>query len=226
MQIVKLLIGQTVAFFALFALCLFLPAGSLAWPAGWTFLALFFGFFVGVNIWLYRHNPGLLQERLSLSRKDQKGWDKLFFPLLLLASVAWLVFISLDASRFHWTPVPGWLQMLGTLILLASFYLLFLTFRENSYLSTVVRIQAERGHSVVSSGPYRFMRHPMYAGILLFVIGTSLLLGSGYGVLAGLVFVLALARRAVLEERMLRAELQGYEAYMQQVRYRLIPHVW
>ncbi len=226
MQIVKLLIGQTVVFFALFALCLFLPAGSLAWPAGWIFLVLFFGFFVGVDTWLYGHNPGLLQERLSLTRKDQKGWDKLFFPMLLLASLAWLIFISFDAGRFHWSSVPGWLQTFGALTLLASFYLLFLTFRENSYLSTVVRIQAERGHSVVSSGPYRFMRHPMYAGMLLFVIGTSLLLGSGYGVLAGLVFVLAVARRAVLEERVLREELQGYEAYMQQVKYRLIPYVW
>ena len=226
MRILKLLIGQTVAFFVLFALCLFLPAGSLTWPAGWVFLILFFGFFVGVNSWLLKHNPGLVEERLSLGRADQKGWDKVFFPLLLAASLAWLAFIAFDASRFHWSPVPAWLPGIGALTLLGSFALLFLTFRENSFLSTVVRIQEERGHAVVSSGPYHYLRHPMYAGILLFVIGTSLLLGSGYGVLAGLIYVLALARRAVLEEHVLREELQGYEAYMHQVKYRLIPHVW
>src|SRR5690348_13117310 len=138
MQIVKALIGQTAGFFALFALSLFLPAGTLAWPAGWIFLALFFGFFVAVNLWLLRHNPGLLQERMRLARPDQKGWDKLLFPLLLVATLLWLVFMALDAVRLHWSGMPVWLQEAGAVVLLGSFYLLFLTFRENSYLSTVV----------------------------------------------------------------------------------------
>lgn len=210
----------------LFALSLFFPAGTLSWPAGWIYLALFFAFFLSVNAWLYRHNPGLLRERMSLSRSDQKGWDKILFPLLLVLPLAWLVFISMDAVRFHWSPVPLWLQAVGGVILLCSFAFFFLTFRENSYLSPVVRIQKDRGHTVVSTGPYHYVRHPMYSGFLPFMIGTSLFLGSWYGVLLGLSFIFLVARRAVLEERTLQKELLGYAEYMAQVKYRLIPHVW
>ena len=217
---------QFVGFFVLFALALFLPAGTMAWLAGWIFLGLFFSFFLLTNLWLARHNPGLLQERTRLGTSDQQGWDKVLFPLLLVAPFAWLVFMSLDAVRFHWSPLPVWLQAAGAVILLCSFYLLFLTFRENSYLSTVVRVQADRGHTVVSTGPYHFVRHPMYAGMLVFMIGTSLLLGSGYGLVVGLIFILMVARRAVLEEHTLQEALPGYRAYMTQVKYRLVPYVW
>jgi protein-S-isoprenylcysteine O-methyltransferase Ste14 len=223
---VKQQVGQFVGFFVAFALALFLPAGTLAWPAGWIFLGLFFGFFLAINLWLAKHNPGLLQERTRLGASDQQGWDKVLFPLLLAFPFAWLTFMALDAVRFHWSPVPTWLQVVGALVLLCSFYLLFLTFRENSYLSTVVRVQADRGQTVVSTGPYAHVRHPMYAAIAVFTVGTSLLLGSWYGLLSGLIFLAILARRAVLEERTLREALPGYRAYMTQVRYRLIPHVW
>jgi protein-S-isoprenylcysteine O-methyltransferase Ste14 len=134
--------------------------------------------------------------------------------------------MSLDAARFHWSPVPLWLQIVGAALLMSSFEFLFLTFRENSYLSPVVRIQAERGHSVVTTGLYGYVRHPMYSALLVFVMGTSLLLGSGYGVIFGLVTMALLARRAVLEERMLLRELPGYSVYTADVKYRLIPHVW
>ena len=110
--------------------------------------------------------------------------------------------------------------------MVCSFYLLFLTFRENSYLSPVIRIQGERGHTIVSTGPYHYVRHPMYAAILVFMVGTALLLGSWFGILAGLVPLLILARRAVLEERTLLQKLDGYAAYMAQVKFRLIPYIW
>jgi protein-S-isoprenylcysteine O-methyltransferase Ste14 len=219
-------VAQSIGLFLVLVLALFAPAGTLSWLVGWLYLTLFFGFFLSVNAWLYRHNPGLLQERLSLGRADQKCWDRALFPLLLVLSLAWLVFISADAVRFHWSPEPAWLQGVGVVILLSSFNLFFLTFRENSYLSTVVRVQTERGHSVISTGPYQYVRHPMYAGFLLFMIGTPLFLGSWYGVLLGLAFMLLLARRAVLEERTLRAALPGYADYMARVKYRLVPYVW
>jgi len=114
---------QIVGFFLAFALALFLPAGTLAWLAGWAFLVLFFGFYIAISVWLFRHNPGLLQERTRLASADQLGWDKLLFPLLLVLPFAWLVFMSLDAVRFHWSPVPLWLQLVGAFILLCSFYL-------------------------------------------------------------------------------------------------------
>jgi len=227
MQInLKQLAMQSLVLLALLAGALFLPAGRLAWTMGWVYLVLFFGFFLGINAWLFRHNPGLLRERMSLSRPDQKGWDKVIFPLLLIFPFAWLALISLDAARFHWSPVSFWFQEVGVLVLLGAFYLFYLTFRENSYLSTVVRIQKERGHTVVSTGPYHYVRHPMYAGFLLFMTGTPLLLGSWYGVVLGLAFMLVLARRAILEERTLRNELRGYADYMAQVKYRLIPFIW
>ena len=223
---VKQQIGQFIGIFVAFALALFLPAGTLVWHAGWIFLALFFSFYLAVTIWLYHHNPGLLQERMRLRTSDQLAWDKVLFPLLMIIPFAWLIFMSFDAVRFHWSPLPVWLEFVGVVVLVCSFYLLFLTFRENAYLSPVVRIQEERGHTVVSTGPYHYVRHPMYAAMLVFVVGTSLLLGSGYGILLALLFMVVLARRAVLEERTLREELHGYAAYMTQVKYRLIPYVW
>lgn len=222
----RLVVLETAILFLLLAAALFLPAGTLAWPAGWAFLVLFFAFFVGVSAWLYRHDPGLLMERTHFGTSDQQGWDKVLFPLLQVSLFVWLVVMSLDAVRFHWSSVPAWLQVVGAAILLCSFYLFFLTFRENSYLSTVVRIQKDRDQTVISTGPYNYVRHPMYSAIVIFVVGTALLLGSWYGVLYGPIVMLAIARRAVMEEHMLRKELPGYTAYAAHVRYRLIPHVW
>ncbi|MFZ1082840.1 MAG: isoprenylcysteine carboxylmethyltransferase family protein [Candidatus Kryptoniota bacterium] len=207
-------------------LCLFLPARTLSWAGGWIFVLLFVGFFTSVNLWLSKHNPSLLKERLRLRTPDQKGWDRLLFPFLEFLIVGWLLFISFDATRFHWSSVSIPFQLIGALILLCSFYLFFLTFRENSYLSPVVRFQEERGQKVISTGPYRYVRHPMYSGIDLFAVGTPLLLGSWYGVLIGFLLMIVLARRAVLEERMLIKELPDYESYTIQVRYRLLPHIW
>ncbi len=161
-----------------------------------------------------------------MASSDQQGWDKLLFPLMLIFPFLWLAFIWMDAVRFHWSVMPGWLQPVGVIILLSSFYLLFLTFRENSFLSPVVRIQKERGQTVVSMGPYHLVRHPMYMAMLIFITGTALLLGSWYGLLLGLIYIVVIARRALLEERTLRDKLPGYAAYMQSVRYRLIPHIW
>ncbi|MGB8214112.1 MAG: isoprenylcysteine carboxylmethyltransferase family protein [Anaerolineales bacterium] len=222
----KLQVLETVGFLVAFGLALFLPAGTLAWPAGWAFLVLFFAFYVSVTAWLFRHNPALMQERLRLGTPDQQGWDKLLFPLMLLLPFATMVFISFDTQRFHWSSMPAWLQGLGGFILLGSFYLLFLTFRENSYLAAVVRVQEERGQTVISSGPYRFVRHPMYSGILVFMLGMCFLLGSWYGLLFALLFTLILARRAVLEEGALRRDLPGYAAYAARVKYRLVPYIW
>lgn len=223
---IKMLVGQIVILFLVFALPLFLSAGTITWLAGWIFLVLFFSFVVALSLWLLRHNPGLLKERMTVFRPDQKVWDKVFFMLMYVFFIAWLVLMPLDAVRFHWSQMPVWLQMVGAIVLVCSFSLFFLTFQENSYLSPMVRIQKDRGQTVVSTGPYHYVRHPMYSGFLLFIAGMALLLGSWYGLLLGLILVGMVARRAVLEERMLREELQDYDAYMAQVKYRLIPHVW
>ena len=222
------LILQTAVMFAAFALALFLPAGTMSWPEGWVFLALFFGFTIALGMWLLKHNPELLKERMSgVIRPEQKPWDKALITVTGGLFFVWLVLMPLDAVRFGWSHhLPIWQQAVGAVILLVSFAVFFLTFKENPYLSAVVRFQEDRGHTVVSTGPYHCVRHPMYSGFILFVVGTALLLGSWFGLLFGLVLIVMVTVRAVFEERMLKNELRGYGDYMAAVKYRLIPHVW
>ena len=223
----QLLAAQIIGLFVAFAAALFLPSGTIAWPAGGVFLILFFGFVIATSLWLLRYNPGLLTERMTGAGKpDQKAWDKVFHLMAGVGFFTWLVLIALDAVRFHWTQMPFWFQGAGAVLLLASFALFFLTFRENAYLSPAVRVQRDRGQVVVSTGPYRHVRHPMYAAFILYALGTTLLLGSWYGLLLALVLIVMVAWRSVREESTLREELPGYEAYMATVKYRLIPYLW
>jgi protein-S-isoprenylcysteine O-methyltransferase Ste14 len=218
---------EVVAEFAVFAALLFVPAGTLLWPAGWAFMALFFGFTLAMVLWLAREDPELLAERMSSPiQRGQPLWDKVFVAAIMLLFVAWLIVMPLDAVRFGWSEVPGWLQFLGALGVVLSFYLMFLTFRENAYLALVVKVQEERGQSVVSTGPYRYVRHPMYASMFLFFPAAALLLGSWWGLLLCAVLLGLLVWRIPLEERMLENGLAGYEEYARKVRYRLIPRVW
>jgi protein-S-isoprenylcysteine O-methyltransferase Ste14 len=221
------LVVQIAGMFVVFAVALFVPAGTVRWPAAWIFLILMFGFTIVASIWLLRYDPDLLAERMTgIGRADQESWDKILLAVTAIIFLAWLVVMPLDAVRYRWSHMPAWLQGLGAALLLISFCMFYAVSRENAFLSPAVRIQTERGHRVVSSGPYRYVRHPMYAGFILFVFGTALLLGSWYGVLVGLLLIGIVARRAVLEERLLREGLEGYAGYMQRVRYRLIPGVW
>jgi protein-S-isoprenylcysteine O-methyltransferase Ste14 len=208
----------------LFPLVLFLAAGTLVWPAGWIFLMLFYSYVVVIVRLLIRHNPGLLEERMSVFKLDPRR-DTMFL-LLCAVSLVWLVVMPLDAVRFHWSQVPLWLQVVGALALVGSFALMYLAFRENAYLTPTVRIQEERAHAVVSSGPYQYVRHPMYTGFHLFFVGMPLLLGSVFGLVLAPMLVGLVVRRAVLEERVLRKELPGYDAYMARVTSRFIPYVW
>lgn len=208
------------------ALPLFLAAGTLLWPAGWIYLILLYGWLLIGILLLLKYNPGLLAERINISPPNQKAWDKVFVLLLNVFFFAWVVLMPFDAVRFHWSQMPLWLQVVGGIALVVSFVLMSLTFRENSYLSATVRVQEERGQTVISTGPYHLVRHPMYAGGLFMFLGTPLLLGSWYGLLLFVLFLPALLVRTVLEERMLRQELAGYEDYIKQVKYRLVPYIW
>jgi protein-S-isoprenylcysteine O-methyltransferase Ste14 len=213
--------------FAVFAALLFVCAGTLLWPAAWAFMALFFGFALAIVLWLARKEPELLAERMSSPMQSgQPLWDKVFVVAVMVLFVAWLILMPLDAVRFGYSEVPGWLQIFGALGIVLSFYIMFLTFRENAYLAMVVKVQQERGQSVVSTGPYRHVRHPMYASTFLFFPGSALLLGSWWGLMFCTVLLGLLVWRIPLEERMLENGLDGYDEYERDVRYRLIPHVW
>ena len=223
----KLLTAEIGGLFVVLALVLFFAAGTLAWPAGWTFLILFLAFTLALSLWLLKNNPGLLTERMTgLSSPKRKAWDTIFYAIANVLFLVWLAVMPLDAVRFHWSQMPAWLQVVGTLLLLYSFYLFFLTFRENSYLAPMVYIQKDRGQTVISTGPYHYVRHPMYAGAFLFLLGITLLLGSWYGLIPLLLLVIGITLRAIQEEHTLQAELPGYDEYMTRVKHRFIPYVW
>lgn len=206
---------------------LFGAAGTLNWPEAWIYLALAAAMSFGGGFWLARRDPALLSERLgSLIQPEQKGWDKVLMVVMLALWTGWIILMGLDAGRYHWSEIPLALQGAGLALICLGAYLVWLTLKANSYAAPVVKIQKARGHVVVTSGPYARIRHPMYAGALLFIAGVPLLLGSWWGLAAGVGLVLIIAMRAVFEEQTLAAELEGYADYAARVRYRLVPYLW
>jgi protein-S-isoprenylcysteine O-methyltransferase Ste14 len=144
--------------------------------------------------------------------------------LFIAGFCGWLAFMGWDAARTGFTAVPPWLQALGALAILINMLGTWWTFRENAFAAPVVKIQA--GQRVIGTGPYAIVRHPMYASALFLFIGVPLLLGSWWGLAVSAIFVLAIAWRAMREERVLRAELSGYAHYAARVRHRFIPFIW
>ena len=211
----------------IFAALLFGAAGTIFWPAGWAYLVLFFSGAVRISLRLAREDPALLAERMKPPiQKGQPFWDKIFLLTMIAAWCGWLVLMGLDAVRFHWSAMPLWLQITGGALMVISYRMIVSVFRENPFLSSVVRIQSERGQRVISTGPYAIVRHPLYATMLIFLPANALLLGSWYGLAALLVFLPGFVFRTVMEDRELMRNLTGYEEYADRVRYRLIPFVW
>jgi protein-S-isoprenylcysteine O-methyltransferase Ste14 len=221
------LLVQTTLWLAAMGVLLFGPAGAWRWPQAWVFLAEQGLGGLAVGFWLLRHDPALLATRFAAPlRRDQPRWDRLFLLAVAAAFIAWLGLIGLDARRLAWSRLPLWGEVLGGVLIALGLLVVWETFRYNSFAAPQVRLQAERGHRVVSDGPYRLVRHPMYAGAILWLVGTPLLLGSWWGVAAVPLLVGGVAARIVGEERMLCAALPGYQAYARRVRFRLIPGVW
>jgi protein-S-isoprenylcysteine O-methyltransferase Ste14 len=218
---------QTMAWLVAMAALLFVPAGRIDWPGAWAFLIEMAAMGFGLGFRLARHDPALLAERLSPPfQRGQKAWDKVFLSVVMALFILWLVAMALDAGSWRWSSVPLWAQALGALLILLTGYLGYLAMRENSFAAAVVKVQKERGHKTVSTGPYRYVRHPLYAAAVLYFLGTPLLLGSWLGLALVPLLIAALAFRAVMEERMLAAEIDGYAAYAARVRWRLVPRVW
>jgi protein-S-isoprenylcysteine O-methyltransferase Ste14 len=217
---------QTLASLVVAAILIFLPAGTLAWPQAWVLLALFFGSGQAIGFWLVRKDPALLAERMKppLSA-EQKPRDRAVMGVLLIAFLLWFVAMGLD-HRFGWSHTPLWAQAGGVVLILATFWGWVRVLATNSFASTNITLQTGRGQSVITTGPYAVVRHPMYADALLFMIGAPLLLGSLWGLLGLVLFVPLLAARALGEETMLMTGLDGYPGYAQKVRFRLVPGVW
>lgn len=166
--LVKAFLWQTVVWL-LAILALFLPAGTLAWPAGWAFFSIFFGFVGGLSIWLFLKNLSLLAERLTILSPGQKHGDKVWLVTFYILSLIWLSVMPLDAIRLHWLGLSAPLTYVGVVLLLCSEIGIFLTLRENSYASPVVRLQQDRGQVVVDTGVYSRVRHPLYTSACLFM---------------------------------------------------------
>ncbi len=208
----------------LFGAFLLIAAGRWNWVEAWAFLGISLGGILANGLYTLRHNPEMLNERGRMG-KNTKSWDKLIglFYMIFLLSIYLLA--GLD-ERFGWSAAPLWVRVLGGVALALSMALTFWVMKVNSYLSTFVRIQNDRGHTTVSSGPYRYVRHPMYVGILLMSWGTAFLLGSWWAVIPAVLNIALFFIRTALEDRTLQAELPGYKEYAARVRYRLIPGVW
>jgi protein-S-isoprenylcysteine O-methyltransferase Ste14 len=177
---------------------------------------------------VFRGNEGLLKERFRAPvQKEQPFWDKILISLLLITFGGLVAFIPLDVFRYHLLNKPGLIvSAMGLLLFAVGWTISTLALRENAFAAPVVKLQQGRYQRVIDSGPYRIVRHPMYAGAVPLMVGLPLWLQSYAGALLALLPIGVVALRAVAEERFLQRELAGYEAYTKRVRYRLIPFVW
>jgi protein-S-isoprenylcysteine O-methyltransferase Ste14 len=205
---------------------MFVFAGTMDWPGAWVFLGLLSTMGIGGGLWLLTTDPDLFRERMKpMFQRGQKGWDKPLMAAVLAVWFGWFVVMGLD-HRYGWSNVPLWLQVTGFFLLILMMVLVVHTLRENRFAAPVVRVQTERGHRVIDTGLYAYVRHPMYSSMLLYGLGVPLLVGAASGLLVAIVLIGLIAIRAVLEERTLAAELPGYSDYAKRVRYRLVPLVW
>jgi protein-S-isoprenylcysteine O-methyltransferase Ste14 len=221
-------LAGTTLYLLSFPVVLLVLAGQVRWVEGWLFSGWFVGLCTTVIVWLYRKDPALLAERYRRPGSGgQRGWDQVWVYAIAVAFTAWIALMPLDAVRFGWTPrFAMWVEAAGGALLLAASFFLFRAFRDNTFLSPLVRIQEERKQRVVSTGVYGFVRHPMYLGATLMFFGAPLLLGSAIGLALAAAMTLLLAARIVGEERLLITNLEGYDEYRRKVRYRLLPFVW
>jgi protein-S-isoprenylcysteine O-methyltransferase Ste14 len=213
----------------LVATCLFIPAGTIAWWRAWVLLAVLVVIRVLTGVLVYRVNPGLLRERAKITLPgDQPFTDKVFLIGVLITGFLGLpVMAALDVFRWHVLPRPtAVVADVGLLLFALGWTLKGVVLRANAFATSVVRLQRERNHSVVDSGPYRVVRHPFYAADPLIHVGLSLWLESYFAALCAIVSIAVLVTRIRFEERFLRRELAGYAAYSARVQYCLIPGVW
>ncbi len=218
---------ESVAWICVMGAALFVPAGTIDWRGGWIFLGEMVLFSAATAAWLAKYDPGLLKERLGRPiQTGQSSWDKVFMLMMIVIWYGWMVLMALDVKRWHVSAAPAWAMYTGAVLIPLGFLAVLRTFRENSFAAPVIRIQQERGQRVIDSGPYAVVRHPMYAGAFLYILGTPLVLGSWIG-LAVLPFIMGLLIvRIFIEEAALRRGLPGYDEYATRVRYRLVPGVW
>jgi protein-S-isoprenylcysteine O-methyltransferase Ste14 len=214
----------SVVFYSLSAAVYFLAAGRGDLPFGWLYFALNAIIGIGTVAIADAKTPGFAEERLRPAPGEK---DRLFKPLGTLSSIGLLVIAGLDVGRFHWAPSVGWrLQLAAFLLDMVGLLLVCWSMLVNSFFSSAVRLQPERAQVVVKSGPYAIVRHPGYAGGLLYLALNGLALGSWWAGLAVAPMLFLTIRRTLMEDAMLQSGLAGYSDYSREVRYRLLPGIW
>ena len=212
---------------AVFAGLGFLGAGKWDWPRGWIYLAVFVVTSIIGTIVIQWLNPGLLEARAKgYRKKDTKPFDRVFYLLFIPLLIIYPIFAGLDSVRLLWSPLPEWTIWLGAVLLVTSSVLTTWTMSINLFAEGTVRIQEDRDHKVVTTGPYSIVRHPMYLGIIIGLPATALMLGSGWAlVLAALIIALFIWRTS-REDETLQQELAGYTDFTTRTRHRLFPGFW
>jgi len=206
------------------AIMLFAPAWSLRFWQGWAYWILFSLCVLGITLYFLKYDPHLIEGRLPAGwRAEEQTSQKIIQAIAGALFMAAIVVPALD-HRFGWSHVPVALVIAGDAMTVLSFAIIFFVFKENSYAAATIRVETEQ--PVISTGVYRMVRHPMYAGALILFIATPLALGSFWGLIVVLPLCAVLVARLLDEERYLSAALPGYDAYRGRVRYRLIPYIW
>jgi protein-S-isoprenylcysteine O-methyltransferase Ste14 len=205
------------------AVIMFLPAG-IGWRRGWLFLLVFCTYTFVSAAYLWRVNPDIFVAR-SKVHQGTKSWDKVLMPLLLASLLAIFVTAAFDA-RYAWSSVSTNMVILGYILFTLGFAASTWVYAVNKFAEPSVRIQSERGHKVIDTGPYAIVRHPLYAASIVLFVGMALAMGSYWALVPVAVGTLVLIVRTILEDRMLQNELDGYKDYASRVRYRLVPGIW
>lgn len=218
-------LGSLAITVAVMVVALFWPAGTLAWPRGWIFLGLFLALTAIALVWIWRTNPELFAAR-SRYQKGTKAWDAVVATLTITLFAVILPVGAFDDGRFHWAPQPWWVVLLGYLLMSAGYLGLTWAQSVNRHFEPTVRIQTDRDHKVIDSGPYAVIRHPGYVFAIVLAAGMALSLGSLYALIPVGLLVIVLVGRTLGEEAELRKGLEGYAEYMARVRWRWVPGVW
>jgi len=218
-------VGAIAFFMIVQAVLLFGGAGRIDWSWAWVYIGISLVTLAVGGAIMLRTSPETVAERGRPG--GMRGWDKVVSGVWLVAGFLALPLVAGLDARLGWTHAlsAGW-HVAGAVVLAVGYGLSIWAMRTNAYFSTAVRIQSERGHAVCSSGPYRYVRHPGYVGYALQYLAMPFLLGSLWALLPWLVAAVAMVIRTKLEDRMLHAELPGYQEYAQRVRYRLVPGIW
>ncbi len=212
-----------------FAVALMWPAGTLYWWEAWAVVTLWTGFGLTITPYLMKHDPALLAERMRLVpiQKDQQSWDKVIMALFLIAAIGLYIIPGFDVVRYEWSdPLPLWMRLVAIAVHIPCFVLFGWVLRENTYLAQVVKIDEQRGHHVITTGPYAWVRHPMYTLTIVLFFAVPIALGSRWALTLSFLLALLLILRTYLEDRTLHEELNGYPEYAKQTRFRLIPGLW